>query len=87
MRQMDFPKRLAEQCAFTGREYLDTDPPCLATLPLLPVPVRCGSLKVLRDYSAQTKGIFAFRKKALADKRIKQQQELFLKGIEIAKGK
>ena len=58
---------------------------------LLPEPFASTAIKsgakVLRDYSAQTKGIFAFRKKALADKRIKQQQELFLKGIEIAKGK
>lgn len=55
----------------------------------LPEPFATTAIKsgarVLRDYSAQTKGVFAFRKKALADKRIKKQQELFLKGIEIAK--
>jgi NitT/TauT family transport system substrate-binding protein len=55
----------------------------------LPEPFASAAIKsgarVLRDYSAQTKGVIAFRKKALADKRIKKQQELFLKGLEIAK--
>ena len=55
----------------------------------LPEPFASAAIKsgarVLRDYSAQPKGVIAFRKKALADKRIKKQQELFLKGLEIAK--
>ena len=55
----------------------------------LPEPFASAAIKsgarVLRDYSAQTNGVIAFRKKALADKRIKKQQELFLKGLEIAK--
>ena len=57
----------------------------------LPEPFASSAIKsgarVLRDYSSQSKGVIAFRKKALADKRIKQQYELFLKGVEIAKRK
>ena len=54
--------------------------------PFASAAIKSGA-KVLRDYSAQTKGVIAFRKKSLGDKRRKQQQELFLKGIEIAKKK
>lgn len=52
--------------------------------PFATTAIKSGA-KVLRDYSSQTKGVFAFRKKALGDKRRQQQQELFLKGLEIAK--
>ena len=56
---------------------------------LLPEPFATSAIKaggkVLRDYSSQPKGVYAFRNKALSDKRIKKQYELFLKGLAIAK--
>lgn len=56
---------------------------------LLPEPFASAAIssggRVLKDYSSQTKGGIAFRQKALADKRIKKQYELFLKGLAIAR--
>lgn len=40
--------------------------------------------KVIKDYSQKKKGVLAFRKSALADKRIKGQYDLFLKALDIA---
>lgn len=40
--------------------------------------------KVLKDYTRKTYGVIAFRSKAMADKRIKKQYQLFLKGLAIA---
>lgn len=56
---------------------------------MLPEPFASSAIKsggkVLKDFSSQPKGLYAFSKKALNDKRIKQQYELFLKGLAIAK--
>lgn len=55
----------------------------------LPEPFASAAIKsggkVLMDYTSKPKGVIAFRKKALADKRINQQYDLFLKGLAIAK--
>lgn len=55
----------------------------------LPEPFASSAIKsggkVLRDFTSQSKGVIAFRKKALDDKRRKQQYDLFLKGLAIAK--
>lgn len=55
---------------------------------MLPEPFATKALKeghkLLLDRSKETKGVIAFRDKALKDKRIKEQYELFLKGLDIA---